>query len=66
MKTESATVEIPLKVLQSVDTLDELEDWLLAHNPRVLRGLRQARKDDANGKFKPWKPRHPPCPTKSK
>jgi hypothetical protein len=25
-----ATVEIPLKVLESVDTLDELEDWLTA------------------------------------
>lgn len=66
MKAESGTVEIPVEVLQCVDTLNELEDWLLARNPRLLRELRQARKDDMNGKFKPWKPRHLPCPAKSK
>ena len=57
MKTMGATVEIPLKVLESVDTLDELEDWLMAHNPRVMRELKQARRDELAGKFKPWKPR---------
>lgn len=57
MKTMGATVEIPLKVLESVDTLDKLEDWLMAHNPRVLRELKQARRDELAGKFKPWKPR---------
>lgn len=58
MKHESATVEIPVEVLRSVDTLDELEDWLMAHNPRIMRELRQARQEDLRGKFKPWKPRH--------
>ena len=66
MKTLEATVEIPLKVLESVDTLDELEDWLTAHNPRIMRELKQARRDDLAGKFKPWKPRFLPCPTGSK
>ena len=66
MKTAADTVEIPTKVLESVDTLDELEDWLMANNPRVMRELRQARQDDLAGKFKPWKPRHLPCPTGSK
>jgi hypothetical protein len=66
MKTLEATVEIPLKVLESVDTLDELEDWLTAHNPRVMRELKQARRDDLAGKFKPWKPRFLPCPTGSR
>jgi hypothetical protein len=62
VKTPTATIEIPVEVLQSIDTLDELEDWLTAHNPRVLRELREARKDDLNGKFKVWKPRHLPNP----
>jgi len=35
MKSQPATVEIPLEVLESVDTLDELEDWLTANNPRT-------------------------------
>ena len=63
---DTSTVEIPVTVLESVDTLDELEDWLTAQNPRLMRELRQARRDDVAGKFKPWKPRHLECPTESK
>ena len=60
------TVEIPTTVLSSVETLDELQDWLTAQNPKLIAELRAARKEDLAGKFKPWKPRHLPCPTKSK
>ncbi len=66
MKALATTVEIPLRVLESVDTLDELEDWLMANNPRIVKALRDARKQDVAGEFKVWKPRHLPCPTKSK
>jgi hypothetical protein len=38
MKTE--TVEIPAAVLSSVETLDELQDWLTAPNPQVLAEYR--------------------------
>ena len=64
MKAE--TVEIPAAVLASVETLDELQDWLTAQNPKLIAELREARKQDLAGQFKPWKPRHLPCPTKSK
>ena len=40
---KDATVEIPVSVLSSIETLGE---------------LRQARADDVAGKFKEWKPRH--------
>ena len=66
MKGTAATIEIPVSVLESVDTLDELEDWLTAQNPRVMSELRQAREDDLAGRFKTWKPRHVKWPTKSK
>ena len=59
-------VEIPLSVLESVETLDELEDWLMTHNPAVMAELRKARKDDQAGRFRAWKPRYVACPTKSK
>ena len=62
MKATGGTVEIPTEVLASVETLDELEDWLMARNPQLMRELRQARRDDLAGKFKLWKPRHLPCP----
>jgi hypothetical protein len=55
MKTE--TVEIPAAVLSSVETLDELQDWLTAQNPEVIAELRAARREDLAGNFKPWKPR---------
>jgi hypothetical protein len=60
------TVEIPVPVLSSVETLDELQDWLTAQNPKVMAELRDARKEDEAGKFKSWKPRHQSCPTGSK
>jgi hypothetical protein len=60
------TVEIPTPVLSSVETLDELQDWLTAQNPKIIAELRAARREDRAGKFKPWKPRHLPCPTESK
>ena len=60
------SIEIPASVLSSVETLDELQDWLTAQNPRVMAELREARKEDLAGEFKPWKPRHLPCPTESK
>lgn len=66
MKAASASVEIPIQVLESVDTLDELEDWLMAHNSRIMDELRQARQDDTAGHFRPWKPRHLTWPTKLK
>ena len=64
MKPE--TIEIPTAVLRSVETLDELQDWLSAQDPKLVAALRAARREDEAGKFKPWKPRHPPCPTGSK
>lgn len=60
------TIEIPVKVLSSVETLDELLDWLTANNPKVMAELREARKEDVAGKFKTWKARHLACPTGSK
>jgi hypothetical protein len=59
MKADVDVIEIPACVLDSVDTLDELEDWLMANNPHVMRELRQARRDDLAGKFKAWKPAAP-------
>jgi hypothetical protein len=58
MKSQSQSVEIPVEVLNSVDTLDELEDWLMSQNPAIMGELREARREDVAGKFKPWTPRY--------
>ena len=50
-------VEIPVSVLSSIDTLDELEDWLTLQNPRIMAELREARRQDLAGEFKEWQPR---------
>ena len=59
-------VEIPTAVLSSVETLDELQDWLTAPNPALVAELRAARTEDLAGEFRPWTPRFLPCPTESK
>ena len=63
---KSGTLEIPAAVLASVETLDELQDWLTAQHPDLMAELRQARQEDLAGEFEVWKPRHLPCPTESK
>jgi len=60
------TVEIPVPVLSSIETLDELQDWLTAQNPQIVAELREARREDLAGEFKAWEPRHVPWPTESK
>ncbi|MSU48358.1 MAG: hypothetical protein EXS37_04570 [Opitutus sp.] len=62
----NATVEIPVSVLSSVETLDELQDWLTAQSPAIVAELREARAEDVAGEFKEWKPRHAPWPIASK
>jgi hypothetical protein len=59
------TVEIATLVLSSVETLDELQDWLVAQNPKLITKLRAAHREDRAGIFKVWKPRHLPCLTGS-
>ncbi len=60
------TIEIPVDVLSSVETLDELQDWLSAQNPQIIAELREARRQDLSGEFKAWEPRHVQWPTESK
>ena len=60
------TLEIPASVLSSVETLDELQDWLTAQHPDIIAELLQARQEDLAGQFKPWTSRHISWPTESK
>jgi hypothetical protein len=60
------TVEIPVPVLSSVESLDELLDWLTTQNPKIMAELREARRQDLAGEFKAWTPRHVSWPTESK
>ena len=47
-------LEIPTGVWESADTKEELEDWLLAHNPKAVRQLRRIRRaEDVTGQGKP-------------
>jgi len=48
------TVEIPVSVLSSVETLDELEDWLTAQNLQIVAELRETRREDLAGQFAEW------------
>ncbi len=50
MKAE--TVKIPSAVFSSIETRDELQDWLTAQNPDVIAELCAARREDVAGKFR--------------
>ena len=60
------TIEIPVPVLSTVESLDELLDWLTTQNPKIMAELREARRQDLAGDFKAWTPRHVRWPTESK
>ncbi len=57
---------IPASILSSVETLDELQDWLATQHPDIMAEVHQARQEDLAGDFNTWKHRHLPCPTGSK
>ena len=56
------TVEVPVdlynKWLRAGEALDEwhdaFEDFLILHNPALLRRLRKARQEQLSGKTRPW------------
>ena len=46
---DNRTVEIPQSVLISAQSLDDLEDWLAAHDPDFLEEIRRIRNDEDLG-----------------
>jgi hypothetical protein len=46
-------VEFPMEVWETAETKEDLEDWLLAHNPKIIRQLRRIRRtEDLAGRGK--------------
>lgn len=46
-KTEAKSViEIPRAVWETAETKEDIEDWLLAHNPKLIRQLRRIRRQE--------------------
>jgi hypothetical protein len=44
-------LEIPITIWESAETKEELEDWLLSQNPKLLPQLRRIRRqEDLSGK----------------
>ncbi|MFB3892543.1 MAG: hypothetical protein ACE15C_11030 [Phycisphaerae bacterium] len=41
------TIEIPESVFFSAETLDDLEDWLAANNPKFIAEMRRIRDEEA-------------------
>ena len=46
-------IQIPRGVWETAETKEDLEDWLLAHSPRIIRNLRRIRRhEDLAGRGK--------------
>jgi hypothetical protein len=39
-------IHIPKSILESAATLNEVEDWLCAHNPQLVEELRRIRQEE--------------------
>lgn len=61
-KAMSQTLQLPSHLVKRLaevciefgDLHDELEDFLISRNPRLLRKLRKARREDLAGKTRPY------------
>ncbi|MBI5042645.1 MAG: hypothetical protein HZC10_02190, partial [Nitrospirae bacterium] len=51
-KRKKEIVAFPLRVFETADTKEDLEDWLLSQNPSFIKKMRKARQDDLQGKDK--------------
>jgi hypothetical protein len=54
---EEPTIAIPLRILKMVlihGDIEELEDWLLVHNPEFISRMRRARENDLAGRSIAW------------
>jgi len=45
-------ISIPLEILETAETKEDIEDWLLTHNSDFIFKMRKAREDDLAGKGK--------------
>ncbi|TKJ43003.1 hypothetical protein CEE36_05825 [candidate division TA06 bacterium B3_TA06] len=48
-KKNGDVITIPISVWESAETKEDLEDWLLAHNPRFVKRMLKAREEDLKG-----------------
>lgn len=42
----TGVLEIPTSIWESAETKEELEDWLLTQNPKLIRQLRRIRRNE--------------------
>jgi len=50
-KKNGEVITIPVSVWESAETLEDLEDWLLAHNPEFVRRMLKAKKEEEEGRL---------------
>jgi len=46
MNKKVETIAIPKTVLNSAETLEDIEDWLISQNPEFIKELRRIRKEE--------------------
>ncbi|WP_297211596.1 MULTISPECIES: hypothetical protein [Thermodesulfovibrio] len=53
-KKKDRVISLPVSVFGSAETKDDLEDWLLSQDPKFIKKMKRARKDNIEGKEKDW------------
>jgi PHD/YefM family antitoxin component YafN of YafNO toxin-antitoxin module len=49
IKTAPEYIVIPVEIFEAAETLEDLEDWLIAHNEELVARLRRAREEHGRG-----------------
>ena len=52
-KPQEQVVKIPLAVFESAETKEDLEDWLMAHDPSFIEEMRKIKSDAEAGSGRP-------------
>ncbi|MDH5187113.1 MAG: hypothetical protein OEW70_08640 [candidate division WOR-3 bacterium] len=51
MAVKRRSIKIPIRVFETADSKEDIEDWLLSQNKKFIRQMRKARKEDLSGQW---------------
>lgn len=46
-RSEGRLIKIPLSIFESAETKEELEDWLMAHDPVFIKEMRRIKSEES-------------------
>ena len=51
MAVKRRSIKIPIRVFETAESKEDIEDWLLSQDKKFIRQMRKARKEDLSGQW---------------